>query len=562
MPSTVVEGTYKTLTVKGRTYTNLLGSDGDCESTSGWLNFFTSHVLDSSNKVFNSYGFKVSLTQSGTYALYKPKSGVSLDPSKYYMFSIYLKNGNLSNGMRVYTEVSNQHTDFVTGTTFKRVALILTPSSVASTTNFDIQLNGNSGEYGYVDGVMLNEITADEKNTLTVDQIMERYPYINGTASTGPMEIKSVGKNLFDKSKIKTGIYGIADGLYHSEYTSYYCSQGFIRVKPGANLSTNCSVVVYDINKNVLPQWVSGALPSNCYYITVYCLKTAIDSVQIEYGSTATIYEPYKESTSYTDAELNSLPNGVCDTVDLVSGLYTQNTKKYILQSADIITMQTGTNVDYAIANKPIDYIGYGTYYGNNTKLEGKNELFGLPDATSSIGYYATNLATNNIYVAYAKGTTLTQAQTDLAGKNLIYQLAEPDEPKQLKPQPLLAHSGGSIIISHRVIFAAKPASGVITVPVDKQKWPIKSIVSVKKYVGGIASEDATVSAFTTTTVTLTGADNTAEYQVIYDYPPELSTLPTINISYPMNLKAAVETNTTALNNIEETLWNFILSQV
>jgi hypothetical protein len=47
-----------------------------------------------------------------------------------------------------------------------------------------------------------------------------------------------------------------------------------------------------------------------------------------------------------------------------------------------------------------------------------------------------------------------------------------------------------------------------------------------------------------TTTTTIDSPDNNAFYEVIYEYPPELSTIPGIAVTYSNNFKAQVDNNT------------------
>ena len=59
--------------------------------------------------------------------------------------------------------------------------------------------------------------------------------------------------------------------------------------------------------------------------------------IMLEEGTTATPYEPYKETTySYTlDEPLRSLPNGVCDTIDLETGVLTRRVGKVVLNGSE-----------------------------------------------------------------------------------------------------------------------------------------------------------------------------------------------------------------------------------
>ena len=82
-------------TVSGNTRVNLLDDDvAGCESTSGWTNFQSTDATDSSNELEGTNCLKITLT-STTGQLYRDVFS-KLDLTKYYMFSGYLKNGDLS----------------------------------------------------------------------------------------------------------------------------------------------------------------------------------------------------------------------------------------------------------------------------------------------------------------------------------------------------------------------------------------------------------------------------------------------------------------------------------
>jgi hypothetical protein len=58
-----------------------------------------------------------------------------------------------------------------------------------------------------------------------------------------------------------------------------------------------------------------------------------IDRLQIEKGTTATTYEPYKSSilTFNEPVKLRSLPNGIKDTINVVTGEYVQRVGEVVL---------------------------------------------------------------------------------------------------------------------------------------------------------------------------------------------------------------------------------------
>lgn len=162
--------------------------------------------------------------------------------------------------------------------------------------------------------------------------------------------------------------------------------------------------------------------------------------MQIEKGTTATTYEPYKESITYIQLtqgmEMNSLPNGVKDEVCEEKGKYylDKRTNKKILQSNDITYLDTSNaNVDLVHIKKPMDFYGYSTAVGieNNDryKFEGYNngnfnnthvnDVININKISGAMGLTVFVLA-----VEKNKYVSLVDAQNALAETSVIYQLA------------------------------------------------------------------------------------------------------------------------------------------
>ncbi|WP_018306357.1 hypothetical protein [Desulfitobacterium hafniense] len=167
--------------IPGRTLVNLLGRDGNCEDVSKWGDYQGSHVLDSSNKVFGFNSIKITIGASFTQAAIH-KVGI-FDATKYYLVSAYFKNGNAT-GARIQKDYSGGGT-YVTSNPvidtakFVRVGMVLSPSQLNNGNFLHLLVDGAPGQYAYVDGIMLNEITAEEYNNLTVEQLLAKYPYVD-----------------------------------------------------------------------------------------------------------------------------------------------------------------------------------------------------------------------------------------------------------------------------------------------------------------------------------------------------------------------------------------------
>jgi hypothetical protein len=156
-----------------------------------------------------------------------------------------------------------------------------------------------------------------------------------------------------------------------------------------------------------------------------------------------------KESIAYVNLPpgevLRSLPNGTKDEFNASTGVKTQRVKKYVLQASDIAINTSLSNLDVIgiSASNVTDWVYSGiissnrqvgsTVYGNFVDTMTTDY-----DKTKNIGKNLMRfLGTNYILglgVDKNKYISLAEAQADLAGTTLIYQLAKPivtDIPKQ-----------------------------------------------------------------------------------------------------------------------------------
>ncbi len=138
---------------------------------------------------------------------------------------------------------------------------------------------------------------------------------------------------------------------------------------------------------------------------------------------------------------LRELPNGVKDEVRVSEKKTIIRANKKALEVSDIFDMYTAySNLDYARIKKPVDSI----MYNNTTQLlsailDGYTEFTGVTfDSTDNINKYSLKAHSTDIWLGFAKGTTLAQVKTVLTGLTLTYQLAEPivtPLPDDLDPQ-------------------------------------------------------------------------------------------------------------------------------
>lgn len=163
-----------------------------------------------------------------------------------------------------------------------------------------------------------------EKGTVATDYL----PY-------DTIQVKNIGKNLFDKNSVETQIgYFTSDGTLKSGGNSTVMTT-YTKIMPNNDMTISSIklewLCFYDKNKNFIER-IAGAngLTSNTFnknanYIRFQTSTSAFDleKIQLELGTQATEYEPYQENTLNIDLqenELCSLPNNVKDELIIENG--------------------------------------------------------------------------------------------------------------------------------------------------------------------------------------------------------------------------------------------------
>jgi hypothetical protein len=273
-----------------------------------------------------------------------------------------------------------------------------------------------------------------------------RSGYFDGIANVEKPSVTAVGKNLFDSSNRVDGQrFDQTTGNFVASATNFY-TPNYISIKPNTtynysfSASIDLRIIYYDANKT----FISGLListigtsdarttPSNAYYVRLSTGISKIDTLQLEQGSTATTYEPYKSSTLTIDTELRSLPNGVRDRVYEQNGelWLEKRVEEYVLVADDIVSLFTSTtNVDVVGVFKKPNYIHFNTAAGASTSVLFPNfPNLSYADNLANVNTYAHNFSVSNWSLVFAKGTyaNLAAAKTALTGTVVQYQLATP----------------------------------------------------------------------------------------------------------------------------------------
>lgn len=226
---------------------------------------------------------------------------------------------------------------------------------------------------------IINKTTVKGLKVLEYIEGMENWgiPYFEGICDVKSPIVKNVGKNLFDNVFVQGGWWnGVAD----DNAKEFMRSVNLTPVKPNTTYAYDSTVKGHRQNANFMAHDINGdfikylgfgrtfTAPSNCHYIHLYTENDDSLYAQIEEGVVSTTIEPYKSNiTTFTSNDdeiivLRSLPNGVCDTLNVETGEYVQRIGEIVFDGEFNLLAQSCEDVQYY-------RVGTGTI--NNFKLNG-----------------------------------------------------------------------------------------------------------------------------------------------------------------------------------------------
>ena len=178
--------------------------------------------------------------------------------------------------------------------------------------------------------------------------------------------IRSTGKNLFDKSTVTQG-YALSTstgGVYVEPSLS---TSEFIPINGAVNLTLNWTkqywFCCYDKSKRFIGEGTDvGTLLTtlqNTAFIRVSVSTSELDILQLEYGSTASEYEPYKADESFM------LDNAV----ELAKWDYIDTENKKVVRKTRVITFNGNQTLTQTNANAETGLYDYKFIYGMTERL-------------------------------------------------------------------------------------------------------------------------------------------------------------------------------------------------
>lgn len=180
-------------------------------------------------------------------------------------------------------------------------------------------------------------------------------PYFEGMQSVKMPVLKTVGKNLFD-GELVDGYIDTTTGIVNN-WSSHFRTKNYIKIIPNTKYVLNkttdfgenvLALFFYDINKNfinvnqVYYPYSSCTSPQNAEYVLISGAKNSMSLekikllLQLEEGSTATPYEPYKSNilTANEDLELRGIGD-IKDELNLLTGEVTERIGEIVLDGSE-----------------------------------------------------------------------------------------------------------------------------------------------------------------------------------------------------------------------------------
>lgn len=260
-------------------------------------------------------------------------SAIDLKPSTTYTFVVEIRNSTISENSGAYLQtITNNATGaFKTGRLIGYQDINENKTIVFNSVTKDSFNGVTRGVDTYL------RLSAGTKGT--VEARISLFEYGNNTSSTyvpyNSIQSKIVGKNL-QNTNFRNGIYNANTGEY-STNSNFLANTDIVSVSQNTSyifsddLGYSFEAYLYDKNQ----QFIGRAFATNnkfitseeTYYINWRTLTAGQNSlnckVQLEKGSTATLYEQYKENIINIDLkgnELCSLPNNIKDELVIENG--------------------------------------------------------------------------------------------------------------------------------------------------------------------------------------------------------------------------------------------------
>lgn len=355
----------------------------------------------------------------------------NLKPNGKYAVVINVLENNLSrvdgdgvvfNSFAINYNVTNfENISFNNGEIGKKVFTFTMPNDIKSYSNskfmgtpYNILADGGT--------ISFNVAVFEVENFVNVDNL----EYFEGMQSVKMPVLTTTGKNLFDIKDFAKKCGGTVNGNEYDSATSKTNSIYDIFIPKGSTISYRVTQLpqngaisasafafigesgkFYHRALNNLTRYVFEA-PENYVGIKIinYCTSWKFSEFQIEKGSTATSYEPFKSNilTVNEDVELGSVGE-VKDELNLLTGQLTQRTETRAYQEGDEANSEVITdmaNTRYKLPKESIKTVGLSILDQDGATVEKLNTFKDITHVSCSVGegsiypYVEMEVATSN----------------------------------------------------------------------------------------------------------------------------------------------------------------------
>lgn len=356
--SDVEDDFAKTVVIKGQTYQNILPEPSTHVLSSNKEIFKVNEGLDPNVEIVDGVSKSAILSGQtlvnlvsgmntiGTNAVFKD-GYITLTQKSYEYLACYITFSYPLTEGKKYLLVMD-----VKENTLGEIFRTTTNSCIGS--GKTIVSNGSTGIVKYImtitggdnlGRITLRTNTGDFSGSITFKPMILEYvegmenwdiPYFEGMQSVQMPVLTTTGKNLWN-GEYENGYISPTDG-YIPQTTDVRTTK-WIKCKPNTTYICNSTsrnrwvlkgvngveTVVGGVIGNETPTvtTLSDTTHLRCYY---KLNGHTVENIQIEEGTSSTTYEPYKTNILHTPEKvvLRSLPNGVCDTLNLMTGEYVQ----------------------------------------------------------------------------------------------------------------------------------------------------------------------------------------------------------------------------------------------
>ena len=376
---------------------------------------------------------------------------------------------------------------------------ICTPTSATETVVYAYVKKGVTIDHTFYPMIRLASVTDETYEPYTNGASPNpNFPQdIKGIGESGNVEVTVTGKNLFDKTKANSGNYLTSDGVINT--LSSWAISDYIPVKPNAqyilsgstNLGTNTSVCWYDDGKNYIggvkynkQDTVTITTSSDAKYIRCSCETTKFDNFQIEEGTVATEYEPYKSQTVSIpmDSAFLSVPTLYeGDTaivkdggIDYVRHYETvvfdgSDDEKWVVENIPNGALRASTNILRQVIKYPLDNYTVANILCDRFITERSEDTW---QGKEGIGVQSNGF----LQILYKDITSLSEWKTWLSQNpiTVVYELAEPkietyNKDIDLSTYKNVTHISNSENANMEVEYFVDSANGNVVVDLQKQ---------------------------------------------------------------------------------------------